>query len=294
MIREILLVGTLCLALAGCSAGSEPEQSQPQPPEAAPLVLEQAGPLWTWSELDTEKVQSAELFYYSGEGEQAESRLVFGTELEALLEELEGIEAPAAAGYEPPEERCALYGVRLIMTDRDYEGISCGDRFLTNDGGVFQLSGDFLKDAWESATEEIREYPFGALPALRELQMGENGWRAAFLPEDLDSVGETVTMDLTAQDGEGVTFTLTNHGGGELTYGAYTALEAEVDGRWYAVAPTLTHYAWDSIAYILAPGMTSEPETVPLAVYEPLPEGRYRLVKTLGETRCAAEFELKR
>lgn len=106
---------------------------------------------------------------------------------------------------------------------------------------------------------------------------------------------EDVTIELNKDTylPQGDTFELKvfNHSDREITYGVPYELEMLHEGKWRKVE-TDEDIAFIMIAYILHPDEESVDE-ISLEYYEPLEEGRYRIIRMIEEEPLAAEFTVR-
>lgn len=106
----------------------------------------------------------------------------------------------------------------------------------------------------------------------------------------LNGLSIELDADIYAPEENQVELTVINHSDEEITYGVSYTLEYLKDDTWYIVEPE-EEMSFILIAHILAPGEEAS-EGINLEYYEPLDEGKYRIIRLMYGGPLAAEFEV--
>lgn len=106
----------------------------------------------------------------------------------------------------------------------------------------------------------------------------------------LNELSIELDSDIYSPEDNQVELTVMNHSDEEITYGVSYTLEFLKDDIWYIVEPD-EEMAFILIAHILAPGEEAS-EEINLEYYEPLDEGKYRIIRLVYGGPLAAEFEV--
>lgn len=174
-------------------------------------------------------------------------------------------------------------GVLYLDTGRVSDALRCG----VMDGEITSTV-----DSSEVPTEDNQSnfgtgfgYQYGPEGTI-EVYINEK-W-CIFATETLDPWGISMTAkDVTSY---GLTLVVTQTGGaptGELGFGSEYALEMRQDGDWWPVpyAPGTGEVAWTSELYIVRSGVSTGQSIIWKNLYGELPEGLYRLTKTVQDYR---------
>lgn len=106
----------------------------------------------------------------------------------------------------------------------------------------------------------------------------------------LDGVDLELDKDVYGAEGDRFTLTVKNDSDQEISYGVSFTIEKQVDDEWYTVEPE-EEMMFIMIAHVLEPDREQE-EEINMAYYEPLSEGRYRVVRQIEGEVLTAEFEV--
>lgn len=107
---------------------------------------------------------------------------------------------------------------------------------------------------------------------------------------NLEGIYMEMTQDTYRPEGDDFAISVSNESDEDITYGAEYMLEYFDEDTWYEVIPE-EELSFILIAHILEPGQQSE-EEIDLTYYEPLEEGRYRLMREFEGEPLGAEFEV--
>jgi len=92
----------------------------------------------------------------------------------------------------------------------------------------------------------------------------------------------TINEDSITPDG--AVFVITNESENAIEFGEQYTLQVLYDDIWYDIVETNGHY-WNDILYVIEPGETHTNKVDWSYVYGNLPEGVYRIVKAINETK---------
>lgn len=88
-----------------------------------------------------------------------------------------------------------------------------------------------------------------------------------------------------------ITYYISNESGKDIEFGAEYTIERFEAGAWRTL-PVIDNLAWNAVAYILPSGAVRG-DTFSFSVYDcEITDGRYRIVKQVGEKLLCAEFSL--
>lgn len=88
-----------------------------------------------------------------------------------------------------------------------------------------------------------------------------------------------------------ITYYISNESGDDIEFGAEYTIERFEAGTWRTL-PVIDNLAWNAIAYILPSGAVRG-DTFSFSIYDcEITDGRYRIVKQVGEELLCAEFSL--
>lgn len=93
-----------------------------------------------------------------------------------------------------------------------------------------------------------------------------------------------------SKDIEWISYTISNKTNKNAAYGTQFGVEIYINGKWY-VFP-LIYDAWDLLAYGLEGYDVRAERLLTNSFQYPLKDGRYRLIKEIGDEVCFAEFEI--
>lgn len=119
----------------------------------------------------------------------------------------------------------------------------------------------------------------------------ENDWKSTTynLINNIEDVTMTIKEHtITAQ---GLTVMLQNDSKATFIYGEDFILERLIEDNWYQVPPILDEYGFNDIGYELFPLKNEELSIEWDWLYGNLPEGEYRIIKTLLNVRKPGDFD---
>ncbi len=157
--------------------------------------------------------------------------------------------------------------------------------WLTKDGSVytadFDLGGQYARLEGE---EDTLSQGGMAMPNAAILAKYSEKYYGTVDPE---KVNDGLRLTFVKMEGPVVTVKLENLSDEPYIYGTYYSLQKEIGGTWYQMAPALSNYGFNDIAYELPAGGSSE-EECDLTMYGELEAGHYRIEKELAY----AEFDI--
>lgn len=106
----------------------------------------------------------------------------------------------------------------------------------------------------------------------------------------LEGVFIELTKDTYQSDGDQFELRVVNDSEEQITYGVEYALEYYDETAWFEVEPD-EEVSFILIAHLLDAGEEAT-EAINLEYYEPLENGRYRLIRQIDGEPLAAEFEI--
>ena len=102
-------------------------------------------------------------------------------------------------------------------------------------------------------------------------------WKLTEQKQVIETVDD-IYLKVKDETKNGLSYEIHNESKEQLSYGQEVHLEIEVNGKWYYIDKSLE---WDAILLFQDAGAVAEYTFEWLAAYGELPEGQYRLVKSV-------------
>jgi len=229
-------------------------------------------------------------------------RMTDEAEVSALLEQIGQLSAKTAKDWTNELVTLPIYGIAVAqkVDDEAYEpqivyGYWSNGYWIMPEGQVYKVKlpvEELKKDyTWESESAFSSVADAGKIGLLVS---DEEGWRKEFLTEALPANSVPGLVTEAAKYGNTLTVTVENKGEQAYMGKKYEyVLEVSLDGAWYEIPLAVwSRYSRGDVP-VIPPGV-KRTMRYSLAIYNSLPDGKYRLVTGTGEYReSLVEFVLK-
>jgi hypothetical protein len=201
---------------------------------------------------------------------------------QAVLDELNAVNAKEATGWSLEDAGTPVYGV--WMGKADGSGIFAAwsnGYWITQEGKAYAFDFDFEAfrqgHEWDHA---ITFQSFAGFPCAVFLTQDKNGWNSSLLtpaPDLIPPDGIAMTTESSDNDADAISVKFENNSGEEWAYGEYFRLDVLLNGVWYEIPTMPGHWGFNDIGLSIQSG-ESQNKTYNIAMYGELPAGTYRIV----------------
>lgn len=230
-----------------------------------------------------------------------------GEELDVITDYLANLEGNPVNEVPPEELGTVMYGIEV--NDGNYKYLLIAqDYAITTEGKYYLIDGDRAVCELSSLSDNLRSLDsIDYLVNHRALSLHDGQWitdymfPSEFIYEPTQGIALEVNSEITNET-EQLGIKITNSSEQAIEYGANFRLEVNVDSVWYRIDDMTTDsgdHPWIDILYILDEGK-EESYTHYIDYYNPLPAGKYRIIKELSSTGMGAnpgyisyEFRIK-
>jgi hypothetical protein len=194
-----------------------------------------------------------------------------------------------------------FYGVEL-NGEHSYHILFAGDYVITSAGEYYLTDGEKAEKMCQSIVGDTKvKEDVSYIVNHRYLSLAEGHWDTKYMTsskwtgeqmKNVQLLGEKSSVDT---DEKTLGLTILNNTGKTIEFGSRLTLETLINDAWYNINDMINenvNLAWTDILYMLGSGKSKEAK-FHLSYYQPLPAGRYRLIKevTTDVTRGYAAYE---
>jgi hypothetical protein len=257
-------------------------------------------------EFQKEEVQSFSVYTYDFEKEETTSNWVYHDEdMAEFLSYLENLSGTKTDTLDTEKLSGFFFGVELNIED-PFLILFAGDYAITHDGEYYLIDGEEAERMCQSIVGDTKVYDnVSYIMNHRYLSLLEGYWDTRFMTESnwtgeaLENAKLSSAMTSVDVKSEILELTITNNTGSTMDFGSRLELETSVEGVWYNIENMINdnvNLGWDDMLYLMDSGNSIE-EKFNFKYYQPLPAGRYRIIKEvkLNEKvgHVVYEFDMK-
>lgn len=188
-----------------------------------------------------------------------------------------------------------LYGIELNSSEVnfEYKYLLAGDYLITYEKEVYLIDGDSLATQCRMIVRDTRIIDgLDSIINHRALSLMDGEWKPDFMykaglnlyeGDEVVMTGRTNTIESNA---EYIHFAIANGSEQTIEFGDRVILETQIENEWYMVEDMFNeniNYAWNSILHIIEPDISVSYKHY-LKFYNPIPSGRYRLMKEISNS----------
>ncbi len=214
-----------------------------------------------------------------------------GEELNVITDYLANLEGSPVIDVPPEDLGTVMYGVEVNGDDYRYLLIA-QDYAITTEGNYYLIDGDRAIREFSSLSDSLRSLDsIDYLVNHRALSLHDGLWVTDYMfPSELiyeptpGIILEVNTEVRNETDQLGIT--IINSSEQAIEFGANFRLEVNIDDIWYQIDDMTTDsgdHPWIAILYMLEEG-EEESYTHYIDYYNPLPSGKYRIIKELSSS----------
>jgi hypothetical protein len=253
-----------------------------------------------------EEIQSLSVYTYDfSSGVTTTNWIYKKDDMQDFLYYFENIRGTRIESIDTENLRGPFFGIEL-HTKNPYYILFSGDCAITYDGEYYLIDGNEAEKMCQSIIGDTKVYnDVSHIVNHRYLSLIKGNWdtkymvSTKFTGEQIKNVhllGEKISIDIRELK---FGLTIVNNTRNTIEFGSKLALETLINDEWYSIDNMINdnvNLTWTDILYQLGSGKSQEDKFY-LKYYQPLPIGRYRLVKqvtTYGSTGYVAyEFDVK-
>lgn len=240
-------------------------------------------------DFERETFQSISVWTYNfKEGTSVDNWVYRKADTEEILDYLINLKGSPVKEVDLVNSSEVAYGV-MIMADEDIKLTFIDEYVVTSDGQYYKIDFEEVQEQLVSIENNTREFDFIYMLNQRYVSLIDGLWDVTYMTKspfdevDFDGVNWESSEGIITQDKESLSYTISNNREGTLEYGEEVEFEVFLENNWYdvrAMTKSGTEIGWHSILNILESGQ-SQNGGFYLEYYQPLPTGKYRIVKSV-------------
>ena len=214
-----------------------------------------------------------------------------GEELDVITDYLSHLEGTPVNEVPPEGLGTIMYGIEV--NDGNYKYLLIAqDYAITTDGNYYLIDGNRAVSELSSLSDSLQSLDsIDYLVNHRALSLHDGQWVIDYMfPSELiyeptPGITLEINSEITTKT-EQLEITIINSSEQAIEFGANFRLEVNIDDIWYRIDDMTTDsgdHPWISILYILEKG-DEESYAHYIDYYNPLPTGKYRIIKELSST----------
>lgn len=177
-----------------------------------------------------------------------------------------------------------FYGIEM----NDAKLLIIGDRLITGDGKIFEIDGEKAIGYCEAIKGDYSNSNLEYIINQRYISLIDNTWDTTYMikvknhdfSKDIQWVNEEEAISDTTKQ---LKTSIINNSESEINFDSRIYFEVLINDDWYSI-DSMTHsnvnLAWDAMLHILKSNDQSD-LMISLDFFQPLPKGKYRLVKQI-------------
>jgi len=175
-----------------------------------------------------------------------------------------------------------------FSSHEEYSVSIIGQNLIKDNGEIYIVDMDEMTDLLSKFEKDSKQnVELKRVVNHREISLIDDEWNSIYMipssrgDDELDSIEMSGDIE-SVDDNLVVNYDMINHSEYEIEYGLALEVEVLINDTWYMINDmTLgnSDFAWTEEGHILMPGQTIQYKDGFLKYYEPLPSGRYRLLK---------------
>ncbi|WP_432662967.1 immunoglobulin-like domain-containing protein [Wukongibacter baidiensis] len=240
---------------------------------------------------EQEDVQSLSVYTYNFDKEETTNNWVYQEQdMKGILNFLENLRGKRINSIDVNNLSGLFYGVQL-HAGSSYYVLFAEDYAISYTGEYFRIDGEKAKKMCQSIVGDTKvNNQVSYIVNHRYISLIEGEWNTKYMiptywtGEQMKNVQLVGTKPFIDSQDIMLEFTILNNTGKTMEFGSRLMLETQVNDIWYSIDNMLNsniNLGWTSELNILDTGKSKRGRFY-LSYYQPLPTGRYRLIKEVN------------
>ena len=210
--------------------------------------------------------------------------------MEDLLNYLQGLSGVKTETINTIDTVNPLYGIKILAGNKYQNILFVGNYAITDKGEYYFIDKEEAEEIFKSTVANTRVNNSIYIYNHRYLSLLNGRWDTKYMIKSRWTEPQMANINMISdktvvnnQD-ENLELEIINNSSSKIRFGKQIELEAMVDDVWYSIDDMVNDnidLGWELILIELNSGETFKDDFLNLKYYQPLPKGKYRLIKKI-------------